>query len=101
MPAPVKPMVSLDVVHQVDIRVGTIESVSDIAGSDKLVALRVAFGDHTRTIVAGMKQERTNPREIEGKQALFIVNLNRRRHYCGNPPDAIFTRSVMAPTVCP
>jgi tRNA-binding protein len=79
MPAPVKPMVSLDVVHQVDIRVGTIESVSDIAGSDKLVALHVAFGDHTRTIVAGMKQERTNPRDIEGKQALFIVNLEPRK----------------------
>jgi tRNA-binding protein len=79
MPAPVKPTISLDIVNQVDIRVGTIESVSDIAGSDKLVALRVAFGDHTRTIVAGMKQERTNPREIEGRQALFIVNLEPRK----------------------
>jgi hypothetical protein len=25
--------------------------------------------------VAGLKQERGNPREIEGKQALFVVNL--------------------------
>jgi tRNA-binding EMAP/Myf-like protein len=40
-----------------------------------LVALSVNFGDHTRTIVAGLKQERANPREIEGKQALFVVNL--------------------------
>ena len=62
MPAPVKPTISLEIVNQVDIRVGTIESVSDIAGSDKLVALRVSFGDHTRTIVAGLKQERANPR---------------------------------------
>ncbi|MCU1276307.1 MAG: t-RNA-binding domain protein [Bryobacterales bacterium] len=79
MPAPVKPTISLEIVNQVDIRVGTIESVSDIAGSEKLVALHVTFGDHTRTIVAGLKQERTNPREIEGKQALFIVNLEPRK----------------------
>ena len=79
MPAPVKPTISLEIVNQVDIRVGTIESVSDIAGSDKLVALRVSFGDHTRTIVAGLKQERANPREIEGKQGLFIVNLEPRK----------------------
>jgi tRNA-binding protein len=71
--------ISMEIVNQVDIRVGTIESVSDVAGSDKLVALRVTFGDHTRTIVAGLKQERANPREIEGKQALFIVNLEPRK----------------------
>jgi tRNA-binding protein len=79
MPAAVKPTISMEIVNQVDIRVGTIESVSDIAGSDKLVALRVTFGDHTRTIVAGLKQERANPREIEGSQALFIVNLEPRK----------------------
>jgi tRNA-binding protein len=79
MPGPVKPTISMEIVNQVDIRVGTIESVSDIAGSDKLVVLRVTFGDHTRTIVAGLKQERANPREIEGKQALFIVNLEPRK----------------------
>ncbi len=47
-------------------------------GSDKLVQLRVNFGDHSRTVVAGLKQERVNPREIEGKQALFVVDFHRR-----------------------
>jgi tRNA-binding protein len=41
--------------------------------------LRVSFGDHTRTIVAGMKQERQDPREITGRQALFMVNVPPRR----------------------
>jgi tRNA-binding protein len=77
--APVKPTISSDLLDKVDIRVGTIERVEDIAGADKLVQLRVNFGDHTRTIVAGMKQERANPREIEGKQALFVVNLEPRK----------------------
>ncbi len=78
-PAPVKPAITSDLLNQVDIRIGTIEAVEDISGSDKLVALRVSFGDHRRTIVAGMKQERANPREIEGQQALFVVNLEPRK----------------------
>jgi tRNA-binding protein len=79
MPAPVKAPIDLSVLEQVDVRVGRIESVSPIEASDKLVALRVNFGDHTRTIVAGLKQERANPREIEGRQALFVVNLPPRK----------------------
>ena len=78
-PAAIKPAISFDVLNQVDIRVGTIRSVADVPGSDKLVQMCVSFGDHERTIVAGMKQERANPREIEGKQALFVVNLEPRK----------------------
>jgi tRNA-binding EMAP/Myf-like protein len=72
MPAPIKPTVSLEVLNQVDVRVGTILAVDDVPNSDKLVQLRVSFGDHERTIVAGMKTERANPREIVGRQALFV-----------------------------
>jgi tRNA-binding protein len=77
--APVRPAISIDVLNQVDIRVGTIEAVDDVEGSDELVKLRVNFGDFTRTILAGMKLERANPREIEGRQALFVVNLEPRK----------------------
>ena len=77
--APVKPPIALSDLAKVDIRVGTILSVEDVPGSDKLVKLTVAFGDHQRTILAGMKQERENPREIEGRQALFIVNLKPKQ----------------------
>ncbi|HMV83477.1 MAG TPA: tRNA-binding protein [Blastocatellia bacterium] len=77
--APCKPVVPLSVLEQIDVRVGTIEAVTDIAQSDKLVALRVNFGDHTRQIVAGLKQERANPQELVGRQALFVVNLEPRK----------------------
>jgi tRNA-binding protein len=77
--APVKPTVSFDALDQVDIRVGTIELVEDVPKSDKLVRLTVDFGDHRRVILVGMKQERENPREIEGKQALFVVNLEPKK----------------------
>jgi len=77
--APVKPTISFDEFDKVDIRVGTIQRVEDIKGSDKLVRLVVSFGDHKRNILAGIKQERPNPREIEGTQALFVVNLEPRK----------------------
>ena len=73
--APIKPTISPDVLDKIDIRVGTIELVEDVEGSEKLVKLTVDFGDHKSSILVGMKQERENPKEIEGKQALFVVNL--------------------------
>ena len=78
-PAPIKPAISLARLDDIDVRVGTILSVEDVKNSDKLVKLIVDFGDHRRSILAGMKQERENPREIEGKQALFVVNLEPKK----------------------
>ena len=76
--APVKPAISFDVLEKIDIRVGTIKLIEDVKGSDKLLKMTVDFGDHTRTILVGMKQERENPNEIEGRQALFVINLEPR-----------------------
>jgi tRNA-binding protein len=79
-PAAIKPAISTEDLDKLDVRVGTIELVEDVPGSDKLVRLRVDFGDHKRTILVGMKKERTNPKsEVEGRQALFVVNLRPRK----------------------
>ena len=75
LPAPVKPIVPFEVFEKLDIRVGTILQVTDVVRSKKLVVLTVDFGDHERSIVVGLKQERENPAEIEGSQALFVMNL--------------------------
>ena len=77
--ATIKPPITIADLDKIDIRVGTILSVEDVTRSDKLMKLTVDFGDHRRNILAGMKQERENPREIEGKQALFVVNLEPRQ----------------------
>jgi tRNA-binding protein len=78
-PAPIKPTITLADLEKIDVRVGTIVAVEDITGSDKLVRLVVDFGDHQRNILAGIKQERENPRAIEGRQALFVVNLEPKK----------------------
>ena len=77
--APVKPPVPFELFGKIDIRVGMIESVEDVEGADKLVRLIVDFGDHKRAILAGIKQEGQNPKEIQGKQALFVVNLEPKK----------------------
>lgn len=78
-PAPVKPDVTIDDLNKLDIRVGTIKKAEEIAGSDKLLRLTVNFGDHTRVILSGMKQERDNFKDLEGKQTLFVINMAPRK----------------------
>jgi tRNA-binding protein len=77
--APIKPLIKLGELEKIDIRVGTIVSVADVDGSDKLVRLLVNFGDHERTILSGLKQERSDPTSIAGSQALFVINLEPRK----------------------
>src|ERR1700674_1100699 len=77
--ARVKPVVGIEAMEALDIRVGRIERVEEVPRSEKLVKLTVNFGDHSRTILAGMKKERENPKEIEGMQALFVLNLPPRK----------------------
>lgn len=77
--APLKPTISMEDLEKIDVRVGTIESVEDVPAANELVKLVVDFGDRKRTVLAGLKKEREDPREIAGKQALFVVNLEPRR----------------------
>jgi tRNA-binding protein len=79
-PTATKPAISVEDIDKLDIRIGTIELVEDVPGSEKLVRMRVDFGDHKRTVLVGMKKERNNPKsEVEGRQALFVVNLPPRK----------------------
>ena len=45
-PVPIKPLISTSDLDKIDVRVGTILAVEDVAHSEKLVRLRVDFGDH-------------------------------------------------------
>ena len=77
--------------EKIDIRVGTILAVEDVPNSDKLVKLSVSFGDHTRTILAGLKQERENrgldvlvqTKTLPGKQEVMtLVRKGHRENLC-------------------
>ena len=87
-PAQIKPTIKYEDFSKLDIRVGTILLVEDIEKSDNLVKLTVDFGNHKRTIIVGMKKERENPKEIEGMQTLFVVNLEPRK-MMGEPSNGM------------
>jgi tRNA-binding protein len=78
VPAHVKPAVGIAAIEALDIRVGTIQAVGEVAGSRKLVKLTVSFGDHERSILAGLRMERPDLAVLVGRQALFVVNLDPR-----------------------
>ena len=90
IPAPIKPEITMDHLEKVDIRAGLIERVELVPTSSKLVRLTVDFGDRRRTVLAGLRGERADPTEIEGRQALFVVNLPVRRMAGENSEAMLF-----------
>jgi tRNA-binding EMAP/Myf-like protein len=64
-PAPIKPLISTSDLDKIDVRGGTILAVEDLAHSEKLVRLRVDFGDHARSILVGMKKWRPYPKGVD------------------------------------
>lgn len=81
MMSQVKGNIELEDLDKIDVRVGTILTLESIAKSDKMVKLVVDFGQFQRVILVGMKNERENPNEVVGKQALFVVNLAPKKMF--------------------
>lgn len=87
----IKEDITFEDLDKIDIKVGAIELVEDVEGSDKLVKFTVDFGDFKRTVLCGMKKERKDPRaEVEGKRALFVVNLKPRKMFGIEPHGMLF-----------
>ena len=61
-----------------DLRVGKIESLEEIEGSDKLYKLLVNLGNEKRTLVAGLKQCYSKE-ELQGKRVIVLCNLKPRK----------------------
>lgn len=78
-PATVKPTVTADALHKLEIRVGSIDQVEDVRGSAKLIRLRVNFVDQYRTILAGLKAERADPRRLKGSRPCWWLTSSRGR----------------------
>ena|SRR3989344_218948 len=70
--------ISIDDFKKVDIRVGEIVSAESIEGSDKLLKLKVHFGDHDRQVLSGIAKYFPDPGSLVGKRCAFVVNLAPR-----------------------
>jgi methionine--tRNA ligase beta chain len=78
-PGEQKPEVPLDLADKVDLRVGTIVDIVPIPEVNRLMKLTVDFGSERRTVIAGIREERADPRVLVGRQALFYYNLPRKK----------------------
>lgn len=79
MTADIKPQISIEDLAKIDIRVGTIVSITEIERSRDLVHAIVDLGTERRNVIIGMKRERADVQEVVGRQALFVVNLPPRK----------------------
>ena len=79
MNTPIKPLIDFEELSKLDVRIGTIESVTDVKSSNKLVKMQVNFGDFNRQILVGMQGEREDTQEVVGQQAMFIVNMKPKK----------------------
>jgi methionyl-tRNA synthetase len=70
--------ITMDDFNKVDLRVAEILDAKRVAGTDKLLELRIAIGDSTRTLVAGIAQEYA-PEALIGRKIVVVANLQPRR----------------------
>lgn len=70
--------ISLDEFKRAEMRVGTVIVAERVPDTDKLLRLEVDFGEaRLRQILSGIA-EYVDPKEIIGRQLLFVTNLEPR-----------------------
>lgn len=74
-----KEIISYDDFAKLDIALGTILSVEQVEGTDKLLKLMVDVGEETpRQIISGIKEYFEDIQVLVGKQCPFLINLQPR-----------------------
>lgn len=71
--------ISIDDFKKIEIRIGEIRSAEPIEGSEKLLRLRVHFGDHERQVLSGIAKHVPDPKVLVGKRCPFVTNLPPRQ----------------------
>jgi methionyl-tRNA synthetase len=70
--------ITIDDLAKVEIRVGQIKSATAVEGSEKLLILKVDFGNEERQIVSGIAKYFT-PESLIDKKVPFVTNLEPRK----------------------
>jgi len=75
---PSSEIISIEQFSKVDLRVGKIVEVEPVAGTQKLLRMRVDIGSEHRQLVAGIA-EAYQPESLIGKSIIVVVNLKPAR----------------------
>lgn len=77
--------ITYDDFKKLEMRVGTIKEVEPVEGTDKLLKCQIDFNEtdedgnkKMRQIVSGIREYFPEYKELEGKQALYVINLEPR-----------------------
>lgn len=70
--------ISIDDFGKLDIRVGTVLSVTKVPDTDKLLQFELDFGAEKRTIIGGWALAYPQPEQLVGTQLAAILNLEPR-----------------------
>jgi methionyl-tRNA synthetase len=73
-----KSEITFDEFEKMDIRIGTVLEAEKVAGTDKLLKLKIDTGIDVRTVVSGIAIY-YKPEEMIGKQVSILVNLAPRK----------------------
>jgi len=71
--------ISYDDFKKVEIKVGEILSAEKIEEADRLLKLKVKFGEDERQIISGISEYYPDPQELVGKKVPFVTNLEPRK----------------------
>ncbi len=70
--------IKLEDFKKLDIRVGEVLSASRVAGTEKLIEVKVDIGGEVRTLATGIVPA-YGPEELVGKRIIVLANLEPRR----------------------
>lgn len=70
-------MINIEDFKKVEIKIGEILEAEKIEGSEKLLKLKVNFGEEIRQVVSGIARDYQSE-NLPGLQAAFVVNLESR-----------------------
>ena len=71
-------MINLEELQKVELRVGTVLAAEPVAGSEKLLKLKIDLGTEQREILSGIAKY-YSPEEIVDKQVVIVANLEPRQ----------------------
>ncbi len=67
-------MITFNDFKKMEMKVGTVKKVEEILNSKKLIRMQVDIGGTLKQVIAGIKGY-YKPEELEGKQFVFLTNL--------------------------
>ncbi len=71
-------MINLEELQKVELRVGTVLAAEPVAGSEKLLKLKIDLGTEQREILSGIAKY-YSPEEVISKQIILVANLEPRQ----------------------